>query len=478
MHIIHIAAECFPAAKVGGLGDVVGALPKYLSKAGHRASVIIPRYKLKWIQERTVEVTFEAEVLFSGKSVNVRILRCADAELGFELFFADIPEYFDREGIYADYGSSLSYPDDTERWLIFQRVVLLYLTKMEHLPDVVHCHDHHTGLIPFMMKCCPEFEVLKEIPSLFTIHNGVYHGAFGWEKRALLPEFSDNDIGLLDWDKAINPLAAGIKCAWKFTTVSPGYLGELKISSAGLEYLVQHESAKAFGILNGIDVDVWNPATDNLLEHQFTGNVAEYKQANKALITQRFKLDHELPLISFIGRFALEKGADLLPASIRIFLERGGKASFMILGSGDPGIRDSILELKDTFTGFFDASIQYNERLSHQLYAGSDFLVMPSRVEPCGLNQMYAFRYGTIPIVRKTGGLADTVKDLSTPEANGITFQNIDSGELAVQFERAAELYQRRKEFEELRTKIMKLDFSWERSAATYLEMYKNVVGI
>jgi starch synthase len=305
----------------------------------------------------------------------------------------------------------------------------------------------------------------------------MYHGAFSWSKAYLLPWYDANVNGLLEWGNSINPLACGIKCCWQFTTVSPGYLMELLQSANGLEWLIRNEINKATGIINGIDTDVWNPSTDLLLSHRLKEDFNEFKRENKYILMQRFNLRQDLPLITFIGRLVNEKGADLIPEAIAKYLYDGGRASFVVLGTGDPALKDKFVHMKQQFVSFFDTSLEYNETLSHQLYAGSDFLMMPSRVEPCGLNQLYAFKYGTIPIVRTTGGLADTVIDFSSGNGTGLRFDDFSVEALAGAFKRAALLYERKELLWELIEKIMDLDYSWQKSAQKYLDVYNKITS-
>jgi starch synthase len=326
-----------------------------------------------------------------------------------------------------------------------------------------------------MIKHCPEYRALSEIPTMFTIHNGQYHGAFSWSRSWILPWYDANANGLLDWDHNINPLACAIKCCWKFSTVSGGYLNELRYAANGLESLINMEFHKAYGIVNGIDNQVWDPKNDPLLAYPLVENIDEYKAQNKQVIAERFAIQADLPLITFIGRLVGEKGADLIPGAIMRFLEQGGQASFVVLGTGDPALRDVFMQMRERLWSYFDTSIEYNEQLSHQLYAGSDFLMMPSRVEPCGLNQLYSFRYGTIPIVRSIGGLAETVTDVSQWEGNGLRFDDLSEDALCRSFHRAAELYHRKDILVPLRERIMKLDFSWEKAADTYISIYKTL---
>ncbi|MBK7872031.1 MAG: glycogen/starch synthase [Saprospiraceae bacterium] len=479
MKVLHISAECYPAAKSGGLGDVVGALPKYLQKMGVSAGVVIPKYRLRWIEEHAFTPVFRGAVRLHNYYIPFTIEKEQHDTLGFPLFVVDIPGKFDRPGIYAD-PSGYTYGDEVERYLSFQQAVLQWIINSPGRPSVLHCHDHHTGLIPFMIKFCPEYRALEGIPTVFTIHNGMYTGAFSWEKMYLLPFLYGEARDLLDWANTINPLASGIKNSWRVTTVSPSYLEELKHSSNGMEWLFYHEQHKSLGILNGIDAQVWNPQTDQYIAQRLNDqNVAGFKTANKQALAQRFQIDLSLPIITFIGRLVTEKGADILPDLFSRVLNSGMRVNLLVLGTGDPRIADAFRNMRQNSRGRFDASLEYNEGLAHQLYAGSDFLIMPSRVEPCGLNQMYAMRYGTLPIVRSIGGLRDTVPDIGEPDGSGrgIRFNNFSLEDASMAIYRAAELYfNQRATFEKIREKIMQIDFSWEKSAQQYIEVYNQML--
>lgn len=468
MRVIHISAECYPAAKAGGLGDVVGALPKYQEDA----SVIIPKYQSDWLLRQDYQNVIQGAVRIHQGQVNYQVQKVINANLGFHLFVIDIPSKFDRPGIYQDAGG-YGYGDDIERSLSFQQAALHFVQSLGERPEVIHCHDHHTGLIPFFIEHAPEFAKLKGIPTVFTIHNGVYHGAFSWEKMYLLPFIDGNARGLLDWNNTINPLASAIKCAWKVSTVSPSYMEELKNSSNGLEFLLNAEWEKTTGILNGIDTVVWDPAKDPFIASNLEQSVSTFKAKNKVALKAHFNFDENLPVITFIGRLAREKGADLIPEIIQQFFSKNRKASFLILGTGDPRLQSRLENLKHNYQPYVDVALQYNEQLAHQLYAGSDFLIMPSRVEPCGLNQMYAMRYGTIPIVRKVGGLKDTVPDIGEPNGRGINFSHINVGDAAMAVGRAADFYEDKKGFKAIRKRIMNIDFSWQHAAGLYENLYK-----
>lgn len=480
MDVLHISAECFPAAKAGGLGDVVGALPKYLSQAGVSAGVVIPKYRLRWINEHQFMPIFRGAVRLHNTFIQFTVEQELHNTLGFPFFVVDIPGKYDRPGIYADPGG-WGYGDEVERSLCFQQAVLQWIIGSPGRPSILHCHDHHTGLIPWMIKVCPEYQALASTPTVFTIHNGSYHGNYSWSKMYLLPFFYSEGRNLLDWADTINPLAAGIKSAWRVTTVSPSYLEELRYDSNGMEWLFQHERFKSSGILNGIDAQVWNPFTDASLAYRLNGDVASFKRINKEALLQRFNIVPGLPIITFIGRLVMEKGADLLPDLISRALENNMRVNFLVLGTGEQWMMDRFRGMTQRFRGRFDASLEYNEGLAHLLYAGSDFLMMPSRVEPCGLNQMYAMRYGTVPIVRKVGGLIDTVPDIGEPDGSGRGIQfshfSLEDGYLAVY--RAADLYHNRyAALEAIRQKIMQVDFSWERSAGDYIRIYREMMEV
>lgn len=476
MKVLHVSTECYPAAKAGGLGDVVGALPRYLSAAGAPAGVAIPRYRLPWFDEHPFHTIYKGAVRLHNYYVPFTVQQDSSNALGFPLFVVDIPGKFDRPGIYADPGG-YAYEDDVERYLSFQQAVLQWMLNSPGRPALLHCYDHHTGLIPFMLKHCPAYKALSWMPTVFTIHSGVYHGAFGWDKMYLLPAFEPEARGLLDWSNRINPLATAIKCAWRVTTVSPTYLKELQQRSNGLEPLLQHEQHKSLGILCGIDTQAWNPAADSYLAAPLGKDIAAFKQANKEALGRHFRLDMERPLVSFIGRLAAEKGADLIPGLVHRMMHSEAEVAFAALGAGEPGLENTFRQLSHQYPGRFAAALEYNEGLAHLLYAGSDFLLMPSRVEPCGLNQLYAMRYGAIPIVRSVGGLKDTVPDIGEPNdvGRGIRFEqfNLDDGAHALY--RAVQLYHNPAIFEQVRRRIMQLDFSWEKAAAEYIEIYKEM---
>ncbi len=492
IQVLHISAECYPAAKTGGLGDVVGSLPKYMTQAGVLSAAVIPKYSLKWIHGREWVTVYHGAIRSDWRTIHFSVQQEKSNALGFPFFVVDIPGLYDRPGIYND-PAGWAYGDEIERYLVFQQAVLQWIISFpEHeRPRVLHCHDHHTGLIPFMTKYSPDFRPLAETPTVFTIHNGQYQGAFSWKNHNILPYYDAWARNYMDWNGAINPMASAIKCAWAVTTVSESYLYELHESSLGLEPLFRLEWQKQWGIINGIDAQVWDPATDTALQFRLeetsptskvqspkSYDIQGFKQKNKRVLCEWFGLPEHLPMISFIGRMVGEKGSDLLPEAYRNYIHAGGSASFLVLGTGEAWTQNEFRSMSHQYPGRVNAVIDYNEALAHQIYAGSDFLIMPSRVEPCGLNQMYAMRYGTIPIVRSIGGLKDTVPDIAEPggTGRGIRFDQATLSDIGHAIHRGAAMWHNEPGIVAmLRHRIMAVDFSWENTVGRYFSVYQRI---
>ncbi len=474
MEILHVSAECYPMAKAGGLGDVVGALPKYQAKHGHIAKVVMPMYRTKFLYDNEWDVVHESGTYMGGEWFRYAVIRESTNKLGFDLYLVDINGLLDREKIYG-------YADDTRRFVAFQIAVMHWIGQWAHQPDIVHCHDYHTGLLPFMLKFCYGFDHLRNIRTVLTIHNAQYQGWMGWNEAYLIPRYDDWKNGMLEWAGTINPLACAVRSADKVTTVSPSYMDELRGNANGLEALFEYERGKCSGILNGIDTEVWNPANDPYLETHYTDEDAEKGKAlNKTYLCNRFGLDETKPLIVFIGRLVGEKAAEILPAAIGLSIEAAdGNVNFLVLGNGDPHIEYELNNLLQIVPRNFACFIGYNEQLAHRIYAGADFLLMPSRVEPCGLNQMYAMRYGTVPMVRRTGGLRDTVTDIGEPGGKGfgLCFDNASVNDAVYAAGRAISWYHNTPEIlAEARVRMMQIDHSWENSAQQYIDLYESLL--
>lgn len=470
MEILHISAECYPYAKAGGLADVAGALPKYQNQLGHIAKMVIPMHRTKFLLDNEWDTVHKGSFTMGTYYFDYTIIKEKTNKLGFDLYCVDIFGLFNREKIYG-------YDDDTERYTAFQIAVTDWLGNWQHRPAVVHVHDYRAGLVPFMMQHCFAYRHLATIPTVLTIHNAQYQGWMDWSKQHYLPSYDSWQWGKLDWENKINPLASGIKCAHRVTTVSPSYMDELKYNANGLESLFEYEKGKCRGILNGIDNAVWDTATDTyILDNYKIEDVDEGKLLNKKKLCNDFGLDIEKPLFIFIGRLVGEKAAELLPAAINdAVYHMNGRMNFLILGSGEPAVEAQLEMMRNSLVGYYNSQIGYNEKLAHLMYAGADFLLMPSRVEPCGLNQMYALRYGTMPLVRSTGGLRDTVIDIGDEGGFGIRFNQASVGDITYSIYRATELYADKKRMTVLRKKMMAIDNGWEVSAGRYIDLYQSI---
>ncbi|WP_298539867.1 glycogen synthase [uncultured Aquimarina sp.] len=467
MRVLHTSLECYPLAKVGGLGDVVGSLPKYLTDLDCITEVVIPFFNNEKINHLSCEEVYNGSLDLGKNTYDFSIKKMLSKNVGFQIYLVYQEDLLYRPNVY-------SYEDDTERFLAFQLAVLNWLLHIETKPDVIHCHDHHTGLIPFLVSQVDKYKDLIDIPTVLTIHNAQYQGQFSYDKLDYIPQFDLHNIGLLDWDHCINPLATGIKCAWRVTTVSPSYMQELQHQANGLEGLLSHENAKCLGVLNGIDHDIWNPEVDSMIIQNYGAkNIISGRKANKQWLCKEFNFDIDKPLFAFIGRLVYEKGADLLPDMISETLEHLD-VNILILGSGEPTVESRLEKLKEYFPNSYNTYIGYDEKLSHIIYAGADFLLMPSRVEPCGLNQMYALRYGLIPIVRRIGGLKDTVIDIGD-DGFGICHDQVNIQDVYNSIKRGVELYNNQKQYRGIQKEIIKIDHSWNNSAKQYIELYESL---
>lgn len=469
MEIFHVSAECYPIAKVGELATIVASLSKYQNISGNQTKVVVPFYDNAFAKSTIFEEVYSGELHLGWFRFSFTILKEKSNSLGFELFQINIPELFDRPNIY-------SYEDDTERFVAFQIAFLDWISTTHQKPSIIHCHEHHTGLIPFMLKHCFSFFTLKETPTVVSIYNAKHQGAFSSDKLNYFPTFDQSKIGLLEWDGMINPLASAIRCAWKITTVSPSHLDGMSCNANGLENLLQYEKQKSTGILNGIDTDVWNPKTDSMLIEKYDSeNFESGKHKNKEFVCELYNLDSTKPLFTFIGELTPEKGADLLSEICSMTLNEIPKEiNILVLGKEDNALGKSLLGLKNFYFGYFNSSMNYNEKLEHLIFAASDFLLIPSRAESCGSNQMVALQYGTIPIVRRVGGLKDTVLDIGDG-GFGICHDQTNVYDVNHSIKRAINLYADNVELNSVIKTAMKIDHSWKNTAKKYIQIYESI---
>jgi starch synthase len=462
MKILFIASEAFPLAKVGGLADVTSSLAIALQDLGHEPYLILPKYGSIKTPVRDVQ-RGGFIVSFMGHSEQVA-LKMTQLKKKVPVDLIENDDYFGTEEIYTQ--------DDLKRFLFLSLSIPAIISQLDLRLDVVHCHDWHTALVPLWLK-----KANMELPSIFTIHNVAYQGSFDQEffVESRLSSVWQEYIPAAGPRPSLNFMSQGILLADIVTTVSPTYALEILTPQygMGLEQLLNYCRNKLHGIVNGIDCDDYNPATDRYLEKNYDSTTIERRVDNKLALQEKSKLPHSLdiPLIGMVSRLEEQKGIDLLLQAIDQFVIQT-KAQLVILGQGRQHYHRLLSEAALRYPQRLSVFIANNERLARLIYGGSDMFLMPSRFEPCGLGQLIAMRYGAIPVVRHTGGLADTVKDVAEENGNGFVFQNYTLSEMLETIKRAEESFYHREEWKDLMRRNMKLDFSWKASAKRYEELY------
>lgn len=475
MKILIAASEAHPFIKTGGLGDVIGALPKSLRKLGVDVRVIIPNYKdikkdikdnLKFIRNFNVNVGWRNQ--YCG------VLEYEIEDVKFYLL--DNEYYFKRDGLYG-------YGDDGEKFAFFSKAVMEFLKDDEWTPDVIHCNDWQTSMIPVLQKVeYRNYEKLKDIKTIISIHNLFFKGMFSKE---VLPDLFGYDYelfnnGSLEHYGAVSFLKGGINYADKVTTVSKTYLEEIKTEEYGenLDGLLLYRDKDLKGIINGIDYDEYNPMTDEYIYINYDKDTIFLKDKNKEKLQQELGLEinKDIPMIGMVSRLTHQKGCDLIIRILEELLSR--KVQVVILGTGDYMYESSLIDFEKRHRGKVSANIKFSNKLAHKIYASSDLFLMPSLFEPCGLGQLIALRYGTLPIVRETGGLKDTVLPYNkyTGRGTGFSFSNYRHEELLNSIKLALEIYKEKDIFKGLAIQAMEEDNSWEKSAKEYLELYESLI--
>jgi starch synthase len=481
MKIAFVSTEIVPFAKTGGLADVSGSLPRELVKLGCNIKLFMPKYFI--VDENLHGLKYnwdigEMPIRINGviRSVHVHQSKLPDSDL--DVYFIDCPHYFHRYRIYTDDF------DEDERFILFSKAVIETLQRLQWIPDVVHCNDWQTGLIPLLLKDNYGWDkVFDNTGTLLSIHNIGYQGMFS--KSVLNSAEIRSDLfypsGPIEQDGGVSFMKAGISFSDIINTVSNTYAHEILTAEfgAGLEKVLKQREEDLFGILNGVDYDVWSPETDKHLPFNYSINDLGGKLKNKKFLLEHFDIpfNKDVPLIGIVSRMVLQKGFDIFADAINDLMNL--EANWIILGSGEDKFEDLFRRLSNQLPGKVGSYIGYNNELSHLIEAGADMFLMPSRYEPCGLNQIYSLKYGTVPIVRKTGGLADTVKDWDEENyygfdhGNGFSFYDYTGYALYKTVERAVNTFKHKEVWKKIQTNGMSLDFSWERSAEKYLELYR-----
>ena len=474
--VVFIGSECYPFVKSGGLGDVMYALPRELARQNCDVKVIIPRYKcIPWeYQEKMVyRGAFDMDLCSDGRRFYVGIMEYVQDGVVYD--FIDNEEFFSSGNPYT------SIVDDIPKFCYFGKAALAALLYMDWIPDVIHCHDWQAGLVPIYLREKFNNTKLANARSIITIHNLRFQGIYNIDTIQYwsgLPDYVFNKDHLKQAYQDANMFKGGLAYADMITTVSRTYAGEIQTPFFGenLDAHLRYHSGKLRGIVNGIDVDTWDPATDPMLyEHYDISNVIEKKKVNKQKLQEEVGLEQDdgKLVLGLISRLTNQKGLDLLNAIIPQLID--GNTQIVVLGSGDPQYEDSFRYYEYTYKGTISSSIMYDETRAHHIYAGADALLVPSLFEPCGLTQLNAMRYGTIPIVRETGGLKDTVEPYNEFEntGNGFTFDRYETGLLLDAINRAKTVFfTDRIRWDEMVQRDMAKDVSWAKSAAEYKNLY------
>ena len=473
MRILMVASEAAPFAKTGGLADVAAALPRALVRLGHSVDVVIPRYRGITIGEPVGEVT----VPLGPRLTNTPVY--AVTEAGMRTIFIDHPGYYDRDHLYGPVGHD--YPDNPQRFAFLSRAALEWASGATQPYDAVHAHDWQAGLLPVFLREFADTPALRGASTIFTIHNLAYQGIFdaAWLPRLGLSGSLMHIDALEHWSQ-ISLLKGGVMFSRVLTTVSPRYAQEIQTREYGngFDAILRSRSGDLVGIRNGIDYQEWNPARDPHLPESFDASCLEQKVASKRNVLDTFGFPADdttltRPLVGLISRLVDQKGFDLL-AELAGDLPRLD-ASFVLLGTGERRYEDLWLALAAKHPGRIGARIGFDEAIAHRIEGGADLFLMPSRFEPCGLNQMYSLRYGTLPVVHATGGLYDTVRnyDPTTGSGTGFTFDEYSPQTLLSTLRRALDVYQDRAAWRRMQLAGMREDFSWDASAREYVTMYE-----
>lgn len=491
MNILFAASEAFPFIKTGGLGDVVHSLPIALNQLGDDVRLVLPAYRDVLASVDSLKELGYWDLPGAGVTHRVRLLQAHHDGLADYLYLIDVPLLFDRAGNPYVHSDGFNWPDNAERFTIFSRAVAQMakgIPGTDWLPEVVHCHDWQTGLVPaFLSMSHPRPK------TVFTIHNLAYDGHFShadFTSLSLPPEWWSPDY--VEFYDGFSMLKAGMVFADDVTTVSPTYAREICTLEYGYRYegVLNQLGDKLSGILNGIDLDIWNPETDDRLKQNYSIDDPKHSQqwvtdklVNKQDLLEKAGLPSsgltqgKMPLLGFIGRLVEQKGVDLITA-ILDDLFTTTDAMMIILGSGHMLYETELLALADKYPTRLHVHIGYSEALAHQVEAGCDLFIMPSRFEPCGLNQMYSLRYGTPPVVNNTGGLADTVinttaKTLKNKSANGFVISDANAEALLSTIKRALTVYKKPKQWQQVCETAMRQELGWEASAKKYQALYQ-----
>ena len=478
MKVLYVTSEVVPFAKTGGLADVAGVLPLYVQKCGCDIRVVTPLYRTTQKQGfdlATLGFDFELQL---GRKTYAGLFFKSLLKQAVPIYFVQCGELYDRDGLYGDKHGD--YSDNAERFIFFCRAVLELCSQIDFVPDIIHCNDWQTGLIPAYIKAGFGTGFFDTTVTVYTIHNLAYQGLAGWDKFELtgLPHWFFDMRGLEYWGQ-MSMLKSGIIFSHVINTVSRKYAQEIQTPEfgSGFEGILQDRKNDLYGILNGVDYDEWNPETDKLIAFRYNAQTMQFKQECKKDLLVQCGLPERLlyaPLIGSISRLVDQKGFDLIAAIVEKMLGLG--AGYILLGSGDAVFERLFKKLASRNKGCMSFCCAYDNQLAHKIEGGCDMFLMPSRFEPCGLNQIYSLKYGTVPIVRATGGLDDTIVDYTaqgTDTGNGFKFEKYTPAALFGAIQRSVALYYNEPaRWKKLMVNGMAFDFSWNFSVNAYMQLY------
>ena len=473
MRILFVASEALPYAKTGGLADVIEALPRALVKLGHEVAVFLPRYR----GMKVTSLDLPSLTIPQGTRLRFPAIASGGIHRGVRYFFLDDPFYFDRDGIYGD--RNREYPDNAERFTEFSRAAI-ELAKQIWMPDLIHCHDWQTAMVPVLLRSSyGDDPVVRDLPVVFTVHNIGYHGIFPKEtlERAGIPAGVFHPGGI-EFFGNVNFLKGGLIYSDYLTTVSRKYAQEIQTPEFGfgLEGVIRTRSDRLVGILNGVDYSAWSPDRDTLIPMRYSAKNLDGKHVCKQALQDELKLlkdNPSRPVLGIVSRLVDQKGFDLIALIAHELLQED--VLLAVLGAGDRRYEELFRALAGDFPGRVGAVIGYDNKLAHLVEAGSDIFLMPSRYEPCGLNQIYSLRYGTVPVVRATGGLDDTIEafDLEHGTGTGFKFMEYSGGALLHAIRQALHHHSDEGVWKRIQLNGMAKDFSWNTSASEYAKLYE-----
>ena len=471
MKILYAASEALPYIASGGLADVAGSLPRALNEAGHDCRVVMPLYSaIKWELRESLEYITNFFVPVAWRNQYCGVFK--GVANGVTYYLLDNEYYFKRNGIYGHY-------DDAERFTFFSRAILEMIKHIDFVPDILNCNDWQTALVPVYYNVFYKNQKdLGNIKTVFTIHNIQYQGKYGLELHNDILGLPDWAHSLVEYDNCVNFMKGAFKTADKITTVSPTYAWEIlnPYFSHGLDPVLWSKQYKLTGFLNGIDQDVYNPETDPAIPAHFSAeDKAGKKECKRSLLQEMGLPEGDEPVMGIVTRLVSHKGVDLIKRVFEDMIRIGYK--FVILGSGEKQYEDFFREMAYRYPQAVGVKIGFIPDLAHRIYAGADMFLMPSQSEPCGLAQMVSLRYGTIPIVRETGGLKDSIVDCGGPGGNGFTFKTYNAHDMLDATVRARAYYDKRMQWGKLVSHALREDFSWARSAELYLGLYRELAG-